>query len=453
MDLSDDDLLLLRVALLRQQNDLAQLELDLLQLRRARLRRRRERRWWSRPWVSTVQRNEQGAYSKLMVELRADDPEAFTNFMRMPPEMFDELLDRVGPRLTKRTTNWRTPLEPGLKLAITLRHLATGDSYMSMRYLWRVPHNTISVIVREVCRAIFDEYVADVLPVPTTEAAWADISDAYLKRWHFPNTIGSLDGKHVACKCPPKTGSLYYNYKKFYSVVLLALVDADYKFIWADIGGRGSASDAQLWNMSELKESLEDDAINVLNIPPPAPLPHDTETVPYFILADDAFALTPSLMKPYSHRNLAPEERIFNYRLSRGRRVVENAFGILSNRFRVMLTTMAHRPGTIRLIVSTCVILHNLMRIRYPTVQNNVLDVELQNGDFIAGEWREGRQMADCHGGTGGNRDLRAGKDQRRLLTHWLNSKVGSIPWQRKRAHLPEIPVPAEPAAPPAATP
>ena len=232
---------------------------------------------------------------------------------------------------------------------------------------------------------------------------------------------------------------MYFNYKKFYSVVLLALVDADYKFIWADIGGRGAASDVQLWNMSELKESVEDDAINVLNIPPPRPLPHDNEPIPYFILADDAFALKPSLMKPYSHRAMTEDERIFNYRLSRARRVVENAFGILSNRFRVMLTTMAHHPGTVRLIVSTCVIFHNLMRLRYPAIQNDVMDWE-ENGRLRLGQWRRGCQMADCRMATGNNRDLNAGKDQRRQLTHWVNSEAGSVSWQRKKANLPPLP-------------
>ena len=200
-----------------------------------------------RHWITPTQRCQYGAYHKHMLTLPEHDTVAFTNLLGLPHEMFDELLYRVGPRITKKMTNWRSPLEPGLKLAITLWHLATGESYMYMMYLWRVPHNTISQVVREVCQAIFEEYVADVLPVPTEEDDWRAIADGFMRRWKFPNTIGALDGKHVACKSPRGTGS----------VVVLALVDADYKFIWADIGGHGASSDAQLWNQSELKESIE----------------------------------------------------------------------------------------------------------------------------------------------------------------------------------------------------
>ena len=95
----------------------------------------------------------------------------------------------------------------------------------------------------------------------------------------LPHTCGALDGKHVNYKCPPSSGSLYYNYKGFYFVVLVALVDADYKFIWADIGGMGSASDAQIYNASELKECVEDGS---LGFPDPEPLPNDNLDVPYF---------------------------------------------------------------------------------------------------------------------------------------------------------------------------
>ena len=80
------------------------------------------------------------------------------------------------------------------------------------------------------------------------------------------------------------------------------------------------------------------------------------------------------------------------------------------------------------------------MRVRYPAMQNNLLDLELDNRRVQRGAWLQGRQMADIHMARGNNIDLRAGKQQRRLLTHWVNSEVGSIPWQRKKANLPPLP-------------
>lgn len=193
------------------------------------------------------------------------------------------------------------------------------------------------------------------------------------------------------------------------------------------ISGRGAASDAQIYNSSELKECLEDGSIG---FPPPDPLPNDTENVPYFIIGDDAFALRPTMMKPYSDRGMTNEERIYNYRLSRARRVVENAFGILANRFQVLLTTMNHAPSTVRLIVNTCMCLHNLMRTRYPKLQNDQLDREDANHNQVPGLWRMGRNLHDTINVRGPNIDLNAGKRQRNLLRHWCNSEAGSVPWQ-----------------------
>ena len=88
-------------------------------------------------------------------------------------------------------------------------------------------------------------------------------------------------------------------------------------------------------------------------------------------------------MNPFSIRNIEHHERIFNYRLSRARCVVENAFGILAHKLRVLLRTMNQRPETCRKITTTCVIPHNLIRLRYPATHNNLMNLEDHNLNVI----------------------------------------------------------------------
>ena len=120
---------------------------------------------------------------------------------------------------------------------------------------------------------------------------------------------------------PPNTGSLYYNYKHHFSIILLALVDSHYRFIYVDIGAYGRSSDGGVFNNSQLSHALQ----NQLHIPPASVVNETEYTCPYVIIMDDAFAL-----KPYALRNLTLMQRVYNYWLSRARRVVECAFGQLS---------------------------------------------------------------------------------------------------------------------------
>ena len=127
-----------------------------------------------------------------------------------------------------------------------------------MKFGWWVPNNTQSLVVREVCQAIIDEYLDEAMTCPTTREGWHEITDQFTEKLNFPHTCGALDDKHVACKAPTKSGFVYCNYKGFYSIVLVALVDADYKSLWADVASPGVSSDAQIYNESELKEMVED---------------------------------------------------------------------------------------------------------------------------------------------------------------------------------------------------
>ena len=132
---------------------------------------------------------------------------------------------------------------------------------------------------------------------------------------------------------------------------MLALVHGEYKFRWVDVGTAGSCSDAQIFNSSRLKVKIEDVSKGFPNL---CPITKGGPDVDNFILVDDTFTLKTWLMKSYGRRVLTREERIANYRISRGRKVVENAFGILASRFRVLLTTMQQPLETVRDVVLTC---------------------------------------------------------------------------------------------------
>jgi len=394
------------------------------QHRRVQRRRRQRRSVWVRPWLE--RRVQLGHYSRLMQELRLEDVRAFKNFVRVEPAMFDELVERVGPRIWRQDTFYRKSLEPGLKMAITLRYLASGDSYHSLMYAFRVPHNTISLFIPKVCEAIQEEYSREVISCPTTPQEWKAISNHFAARWNFQHCVGALDGKHIAIKCPRQTGSIYFNYKRFFSIILMALVDGDYKFTWVDVGSDGSSGDAHVFNKSELKQCIDNDTIG---FPAAEPLRGDDKPLPYFIAGDDAFALKTWMMKPFSKRNMSIFERIFNYRLSRARRIVENAFGILAHRFSCLLTTMRQTPTTVGSIVLACVCLHNLMRLRYPAEQNRDLDQEDGDHEVVPGEWRNNHPLLPIQGYKGA-RESTLAKRQRDYLTAYYNSPAGSVPWQ-----------------------
>ncbi len=218
------------------QRDIVENDAAIAQVVQARRRWRvsiRRRAFWVRPWL--LRRPIYGHYEILLAELNREDHPAFRNYTRMDPEMFFDLVNRLSLRISKQDTWYQKVLQPGLKVDITLHYLATGDSYHSLMYNFWVVLNTISSIVRDVCQAIIDEYATEVIAAPTTEAELLQIAGLFSKWWNFHNWLGAMDGKHIAIKCPKGGGSLYFNYKKFHSIVLMALVDAGYKFTWIDV--------------------------------------------------------------------------------------------------------------------------------------------------------------------------------------------------------------------------
>lgn len=107
----------------------------------------------------------------------------------------------------------------------------------------------------ETCKVISEHLLHELMPKPTEEM-WRNIAVDFNNMWNFPNCLGALDGKHVVIQAPPNSGSSFFNYKKTFSVVLLALVDAQYNFIVVDVGSYGKNSDGGIFASSNLSKAI-----------------------------------------------------------------------------------------------------------------------------------------------------------------------------------------------------
>lgn len=387
----------------------------------------KKKRLWQKPW--RMLRPTMSQFVLLMGHLRVYDERSFQNMTRFKPDQFFSLLAAIEHRIIKQTTNYRRPLAPDFRLAVALRYYASGAQYVSMNYNWIIGHNTISKILTEVSQAIWDELAREHLSTPETPEEWLEVANAFSRRWNFHHTLGALDGKHIAIRCPPNSGSRYFNYKRFYSIILMALVDANYKFLWVDIGANGGACDAQVWNSCRFKALIEREE---MGIPEDEPLPGDDQPIPYFLVGDDAFALSSTMMKPHGARKLQHDQKVFNYRLSRARRIVENAFGILANRFQCLFTTMRQMPHNTEKIVMAICILHNRLRDAAPRLGRGMVDEEDWDHDLIKGRWRKEGHLLDALGPRPNNTGNKWAKDLRDYLTAYYNSEVGEVEWQNR---------------------
>lgn len=354
----------------------------------------------------------------------------------MTPEVYFGLLDKLRLAISKKHTNFREPIPPETRLALTMRYLALGEGFRTLSQLFRVGLSTSRIIVQETCKAIINVLGSAYLQTPQTKEGWMSIVREYENRWQFPHCIGSIDGKHIRIIAPRKSGSYFFNYKDFFSIVLLAVVSADYRFIYVDIGSEGKSSDGGIWAKCSLYEHLYD-PMNPLNIPCNDTLPGCCTKVPYFLVGDDAFRLDRHLLKPFKGHGLSRKEKIYNYRLSRCRRTVENAFGILSSRFRLFRRSIEIHPQGAEYVTMAACILHNYLvetnAQHYMPVDS--LDIELDDGEVIPGTWRQEVELPAMGRSSQKNASEYA-KSIRNHLKDYFVTKQGEIPWQYKKAYL-----------------
>lgn len=209
----------------------------------------------------------------------------------------------------------------------------------------------------------------------------------------------------------------------------MALADANYKIIYFNVGFEGRFSDGGVFSSCLLSKALEN---NSLNIPREIPLPNRQTSVPFTVVADDAFQLKPYIMKPFSFKKLSVQERIFNYRLSRARRIVENVFGIASARFRVLRRTMELHPIKVKIIVSAICALHNFLITNSSEIyaSQEIFDIDNKDGTITPGSWRnETLNYEPLQRNTEYRNASEKAKSSREEFKDYF-CREGEVPWQ-----------------------
>ncbi|PIK40731.1 putative nuclease HARBI1 [Apostichopus japonicus] len=343
----------------------------------------RPRSIWVKPRSSSVCEN---------MFVNFTDTDWKENF-RVDRETFTFICDSLRPYIGKRLTVMRRPISVRTRVAITLWRLATNCEYRTLGNMFGVARNTACKIVHEVCSAINEVFREEYLKFPDAEEV-VEIVKGFENRWGFPQCVGAIDGSHIPIISPTDHPADYYNRKGFHSIVLQAVVDFRYRFIDVNVGWPGQVHDARILSNSCIFRKAEAGTL----------LPNLCRTiqgqeVPIVILGDPAYPLLPWLMKGFSDTGRLTEgQKLFNYRLSRARMVVENAFGRLKGRWRCLMKRNDTSMESLPTQVIACCILHNLCESRRDHVNDNWLEE--------AEEYRQRQLHEDPHDGQDNTRAI-----------------------------------------------
>ncbi|KAL6723549.1 hypothetical protein Aduo_018539 [Ancylostoma duodenale] len=149
------------------------------------------------------------------------NPDSFHVYTRFYPDEFENLYNKIAHRLV-HTRNHITPISGRQRLTTLCRFLGHGSSFTYMSQELCLGASTVMNIVYEVAESIAKEFFLEVFPLPF-RSTWADSASDFANMWNYPRGVAALDGKHFECFRPSHSGSTFFDYKGYYSIVLLAL--------------------------------------------------------------------------------------------------------------------------------------------------------------------------------------------------------------------------------------
>ncbi|KAK6493735.1 protein ANTAGONIST OF LIKE HETEROCHROMATIN PROTEIN 1-like, partial [Huso huso] len=301
------------------------------------------------------------------------DAQWLNNF-RMSQETFEYLCQRLAPTLQRSATKFRLCVPVHKRVAIALWKLATNSDYRSVGHLFGVSKATVCSCVQEFCMAVTKILLQEHMAVPSAEQ-FAEMSDYFDRRWGVPQCVGAIDGSHIPIIAPQHYHCDYFNRKGWHSIILQAVVDGKGHFWDLNVGFPGSVHDARvlknstLWTLASSNRLFPNIIRNISGC-----------DVGYYILGDPAYPLQRWLMKPFSDTGrLSEQQRQYNYRVSRARSVVENAFGRLKGRWRCLLKRNDCDVNLVKRMVLTCCMLHNICE---------------KHGEYYSDDWAATLELA-----------------------------------------------------------
>uniref|UniRef100_A0A915EJA4 C2H2-type domain-containing protein n=1 Tax=Ditylenchus dipsaci TaxID=166011 RepID=A0A915EJA4_9BILA len=296
------------------------------------------RRCWVHPiWAK---RHLSGSYCILLPELK-QHPEKFHSYMRMNLSEFNRLLGLVTPWLARRSI--RTPINPEERLISVLAFL----------------------------RALKKDY----LQVPSTEEEWIDIADKLFSRWTEPSMENISLSKDLLI-LEVYTTTTKGRSAQYFSPFVMPTIGVS-MLATVITGTKGC------WNIrqGDFKKAIENGS---LHLPADSPLPFgDRSSLPFFFVGDGAFPLSRRMMKPFPGQRLSHHKQIYNYRISRARRLIENFFGILACSYRVLLKTLETGISNTDHIVKACLALHNFNVSMQHSYNQNEQNLSIPNGMWV----------------------------------------------------------------------
>ena len=288
---------------------------------------------------------------------------------RMSQGTFQYICIELKPIIEKKDSAMRQAIPLEQRVAIALWRLATNSEYRTIAHLFGVSRSSVCVIVQEVCDAIVQLLLPKYIQVPQGARLRA-IVEGFEQKWGYPQCVGAIDGSHIPIVSPGDYPADYHNRKGWHSIIVQAVVDHECRFWNINVGWPGRVHDARVLSNSILFQQAEAGTL----------LPHlprviNNVAVPLVILGDPAYPLLPWLMKPYLHYgSISDRQKNYNYRHSRARMVVENAFGRLKGRWRCLLKRNDAATDNVPTLITACCVLHNVCEVHKEQFDNSWLE-------------------------------------------------------------------------------